>query len=243
MPIRPIDPSRRSSSNAALAGVPSAASGLRDIQARPRRRAGPPAGELSSPAVDPTLPPAPTAVLPASVPSQREPEPQSSRAGAKTSQNARTGPNWDEDGNYKVGKNRPPENTRWKPGQSGNPDGRKAKVKPDAAQALDDEILAPFVVTMNGKDVTLNLGTLAIQSWKKAAAAGTVKAAQAIFQIYADAARRRVEKDPTPDMLDWEQDVLDEFLAELGLPAQPVVRRKDRSDDGSDGAGDQAQPA
>lgn len=39
-------------------------------------------------------------------------------------------------GDYEVGKWKTPKHTRWQPGQSGNPKGRRPKPKPDAASVV-----------------------------------------------------------------------------------------------------------
>ena len=56
----------------------------------------------------------------------------------------------DPDGDYEVGHSRPPKDTRWKKGQSGNPKGRpKAdKTGPVDISAFLDE---PVAMTINGK--------------------------------------------------------------------------------------------
>lgn len=53
-------------------------------------------------------------------------------------------------GNYKVGKGRPPQSTRWKPGQSGNPKGRPKGSRPVGA-VLQDIIQQKVSVTESGK--------------------------------------------------------------------------------------------
>ena len=55
------------------------------------------------------------------------------------------------DGNYRVGYGRPPQEHKWKKGQSGNPRRSKA-LRPKSLKVLVDEFLADSIwVTENGK--------------------------------------------------------------------------------------------
>ena len=50
---------------------------------------------------------------------------------------------------YEVGYKKPPEHSRWKPGQSGNPKGRPKKVK-DFEKLLDIELSQTLRITEGG---------------------------------------------------------------------------------------------
>jgi hypothetical protein len=54
------------------------------------------------------------------------------------------------DGDYEVGYGRPPKHTRFKPGQSGNPRGRKRKSK-ELNQLIEAELDKFITVTEDGK--------------------------------------------------------------------------------------------
>ena len=136
-----------------------------------------------------------------------------------------SGPNWDEHGDYIVGKGRPPEATRWQKGQSGNPRGPKPKEKSDPTAAFYDEVMADFTARVNGEEVTLNLGSFALQLIKAGAAKGTVKSQQLLLDLFLTAVRHRVERDATPEMEAWEQKLVDTVLESYNLPASPVVRK------------------
>lgn len=140
----------------------------------------------------------------------------------------RTTSNWDENGDFIVGKGRPPRDKQWQKGQSGNPRGPKPREKVDPLAAFENELLSDFTAKVNGNEVTLNLGTFALQLLKTGAAKGTVKSQQLLLDLFLGAVRRRVEREDSPEMRDWEQDVIDQMLEEYGLPPEPVKRATDR---------------
>ena len=59
-----------------------------------------------------------------------------------------------DDRKYEVGYGKPPQATRWKPGQSGNPKGRPKKIK-DFDKLLDRELSETLRITDNGETRTL----------------------------------------------------------------------------------------
>src|SRR5260221_11198814 len=61
---------------------------------------------------------------------------------------------------YKVGPRRPPKEYQFKPGQSGNPKGRKRKppsLLPDLKRLFDDAMGEQLTVTHGGKKMTLTM--------------------------------------------------------------------------------------
>lgn len=141
----------------------------------------------------------------------------------------RTGENWDADGNYVVGKGRPPKATQWKKGQSGNPRGPVKHLPLSAQEQFEKAFLAPFNATVNGKTVPLTMDVFAVQSLKSASAKGSVTAARILLDVYMSLIRQAAEQEPGPQVDAWEQEAIDRLLAELGLPQRPVVRQTDRS--------------
>jgi len=55
---------------------------------------------------------------------------------------------------YEVGYGKPPQHSRFKPGQSGNPRGRPKGAR-NAATVLRDELAEKITVTENGKTITI----------------------------------------------------------------------------------------
>jgi hypothetical protein len=140
----------------------------------------------------------------------------------------RSGANWDDDGDYIVGKGRPPKATRWTKGQSGNPRG-PVKVEPLTPQAqFERTFLAPFTATVNGEMVSLTMDAFAVQALKNAAVKGSVKAAQILLEFYAGLMRKVAEHEPGPEVESWERAVIDRLLTEFDLPERPVVRQTNR---------------
>lgn len=141
----------------------------------------------------------------------------------------RSGPNWDEEGHYKVGKGRPPVHSRFQPGRSGNPKGRKPGGRGRTAQAR--QILGDKMpVKIRGKARKLDAYGIALSVALDKAAKGDLKAIELILRHY-----REVFPDAPPEVeeeLSREERVLiDNFLNSAGIGSDPVVREKRRRDE------------
>ena len=143
----------------------------------------------------------------------------------------RTGENWDADGNYIVGKRRPPKATQWKKGQSGNQRGPTKRPTLSAQEKFEQTFLAPFQATVNGESVPFTMDVFAVQALKNAAVKGSVRAAQILLDFYALLIRKVADQEPGPEVDAWEQEAIDRLLAELHLPERPIIRQIDRSKD------------
>lgn len=87
-----------------------------------------------------------------------------------------------EPGDYEVGYAKPPEHTRFKPGQSGNPKGRKKGkrgLKTDLVNALD----AKQTIQIKGAPYTGTRQSLTVMTLATRAAAGDLKAAQLLLPL------------------------------------------------------------
>jgi hypothetical protein len=209
MPFRPIDGSKIIAAPADPA-LPSDGKRPDAVIVRPRSRAHP-----ALPTLD--------AALPVTSGLAQEPSPAPKRSHHIVD---RTGPNWDENGDYVVGKNRPPRTAQWQKGQSGNPRGPKTKERLDPLAEFEKELMSEFKAKVNGEEVTLNLGTFVLNLLKGGAAKGTVKSQQMLLELFLTTVRNKVERNATPEMMAWEQEVVDRMLEEHGLPAAPVVRKQ-----------------
>ncbi len=77
--------------------------------------------------------------------------------------------------NYEVGKGRPPEATRWKPGQSGNPKGRPNGSR-NAATMAKAALGRKVVATVNGTKRKMTVAEISYRRLADKAMAGDQKA-------------------------------------------------------------------
>ena len=79
-------------------------------------------------------------------------------------------------GNYEVGYGKPPRDTQFAPGRSGNPQGRPKGAK-NFATALEQELCATALVNDNGRRRRLSRRQIIAKRWVDRAAEGDLKAA------------------------------------------------------------------
>lgn len=88
----------------------------------------------------------------------------------------------EDDEPYRVGYGKPPKHTRFRPGQSGNPKGRRKGargLKTDLAAALDER----QTIQVNRQPVTASRQRLLLMTLAARAAAGDVKAAAVMIPL------------------------------------------------------------
>lgn len=78
-------------------------------------------------------------------------------------------------GDYRIGKGRPPAQSRWKPGQSGNPNGRPKGAK-NAATMAKAALSRKVVATVNGKKIKMSVADIAYRRLGDKAMSGDQKA-------------------------------------------------------------------
>lgn len=104
-------------------------------------------------------------------------------------ENKRTGPNWNADGTYEVGKNKPPVNTRWKKGQSGNPRGPKKNAEAPSMEGLTIALMEQKIAltsSQGGKTKMSHAAALLRKVYEKAVK-GDLKSAVYLFELYGKA--------------------------------------------------------
>lgn len=138
----------------------------------------------------------------------------------------RSGPNWDEHGDYIVGKGRPPKAKQWGPGQSGNPGGPKPREKVDPQAALDNAILGDFTTIVNGQPVQTNNGLFAINILKSIAAAKNRLAAVDLLNLYLGKLRERNSNKEAQELLPEEQAMINALLDTAGWEEMPSIRNR-----------------
>lgn len=82
---------------------------------------------------------------------------------------------------YRVGRGRPPRKTRWKKGQSGNPQYRKSRRAESTLDVIDRLLLRPIPLSLNGetrKDAAL--AAIVLQLLRKAIS-GDVRASRVLM--------------------------------------------------------------
>ena len=88
----------------------------------------------------------------------------------------------DGDPEYKVEYKKPPRDTQYKPGQSGNPNGRP-KRDPTLAEAFKKQLRARVTTNVDGKPKKMSfLDAIAMQHTRKASA-GDVKSTKLVIQL------------------------------------------------------------
>lgn len=122
-------------------------------------------------------------------------------------------PNRNPDGSYKVGKNQTPEDSRWKPGQSGNPRGRK-KMKADLDEIIIDMMEETITLTSSqGRKLRMTQVTALMRKLYEKAIKGDLKTAKDLIDRYAEAKGRQLAAGSSNDGLNGaEKELLEFFL-------------------------------
>lgn len=86
------------------------------------------------------------------------------------------------EGEYAVGYGKPPQHTRFKPGQSGNPKGRRKGVL-NLKSVLEQELFRPVAIQEGGKRRNVPILTVVIRQSLAKAAKGETRALTALLPI------------------------------------------------------------
>jgi hypothetical protein len=128
---------------------------------------------------------------------------------------------------YKIGKGRPPLTTRWKPGQSGNPNGRPKGSRPVGA-VLQDIIQQKVSVTESGKTRRIS----ALEVMLRRLANDAMKSDQRAIKLLLSLVDRYSDSPETAlqlrEMLDEDEAILAQYLRE---PASFIPDPRSTSDD------------
>lgn len=114
------------------------------------------------------------------------------------------------DGDYEVGRGKPPHQTQWKKGVSGNPSGKK-KGAPNLKAALEDALLRPVTLTVNGEKKVFTMLEALVMRLAEAGLKGDTKATNSIL----DRIERLIGVDREQGVETSEEDheILQRFLA------------------------------
>jgi hypothetical protein len=81
---------------------------------------------------------------------------------------------------YEIGYMKPPKKTQWKPGQSGNPNGRPKKIK-DFEKLLDIELSKEITITEGGQEVRMSKREVLLKSLINDALKGDLRATKMVL--------------------------------------------------------------
>jgi hypothetical protein len=111
-----------------------------------------------------------------------------------------------------VGYKRPPKHTRFRPGQSGNPRGRRKNV-PNFKTDLLDELNEQIPIRENGRDLKVSKQRAFIKALVAAAIKGDMRATSALVSVCTRSLGAQIENevDPSPSAEDIE--IIEAFLA------------------------------
>ena len=130
-------------------------------------------------------------------------------------------------GNYKVGYAKPPQHTRFKPGESGNPSGRP-KDRPSLASAIEQALSEPVVVIEHGRRKRLTKMEATARQLANKGAAGDLRAVSLIAGVTrAEEAPSGQETNETAALAEADQEEPVDFVHGNRFPR---VKGKPRSD-------------
>lgn len=101
-------------------------------------------------------------------------------------------PNKNDDSGYEIGFGKPPEHTRFKKGQSGNPGGRPQGTL-NMATVLERTLREKVVINENGKKQIITKLEAAIKQVTNKAASGELKALQLLSALVRNAEERAIK--------------------------------------------------
>ena len=85
-------------------------------------------------------------------------------------------------GEQAIGYARPPENTRWKKGQSGNPRGRRKAAK-TVGRMIEETMMRKMTINEDGRSIALTLQEIILRNLGYAAARRDMRAIKLLFDM------------------------------------------------------------
>jgi hypothetical protein len=113
-------------------------------------------------------------------------------------------------GDYKVGYGRPPTETRFKPGQSGNPKGRRKGTK-NLKTDLVEELTQRILVTENGRQVRHTKQRLLVKALLAQALKGETRASSLLINLLSQTLGLDPPQERVQELAPDDQEILDEF--------------------------------
>ncbi len=117
---------------------------------------------------------------------------------------------------YQIGYGKPPIDTRFKPGASGNPSGRPKGAK-NLTTLVHEALNEPVIFAENGRRRKVSKRQAIIKQLINRSAQGDLKALQMLLGIMQEIERRHEATEPTEITFDaGDVKVLDQLIARLG---------------------------
>jgi hypothetical protein len=149
---------------------------------------------------------------------------------------------------YPVGYGKPPKNTQFKKGQSGNPRGRP-KGSRNMLTILDDDLAVQITATVNGRTKWMSKAEGIVKQLTRAALHGDLRAIIALFRILLDREYRRIMQEaarPNAEATVLPPDLSlltpDELLILSDLAGEVEQRKHARAADQRDESGSEDDP-
>lgn len=128
-----------------------------------------------------------------------------------------------DDHDYEVGYGKPPAQSRWKKGQSGNPRGRP-KASRGLKADLHAELISRMEIQMNGKRISGTKQQLMLKTLTARAAAGDVRAIKALIDLVMQVFGPEDRGGDAKRLSAQDQQILDELLGRRSEVVHADVR-------------------
>lgn len=122
---------------------------------------------------------------------------------------------------YEVGYGKPPKHTQFKPGQRGNPKGRKKKPKSVQAQ-MQAAMSRKVTIQEEGKSKRLSMQELMLRSLSTKAAKGDIRAAGFVLELLNAPEFADGETIDAGALSTADQALLDQMLDQLGASSEVI---------------------
>lgn len=140
---------------------------------------------------------------------------------------------WDKaPGDYAIGYGKPPEHSRFRKGQSGNPRG-KVKGRKSLKSTLAEELAARMTIGINGKQVTASRQQLMVQTLTARAAAGDIRAANIVIGLMMQIFGAEGLDGARQPLSEQDQRILDQLLVDFGSLADEQGFADGQAEDGA----------
>lgn len=125
-----------------------------------------------------------------------------------------------DDSNYKTGYGKPPRDSQFKMGQSGNPKGRPKGTR-NVRTMFEDVMLEEVAYTDKGKKRCRQALELILLQLRQSAIKGDTKATEMILRYFQQFGMSRPEPEPIGGLLDEDKAILEDFAEQAITATRP----------------------